>query len=49
MTPHPREEGLRWLSQARRDMDDARYARDGQRFNLACFLCQQSAEKAVKG
>jgi HEPN domain-containing protein len=49
MKPSPREEGSRWLLQAQRDMDDARYAYDGKRFNLACFLAQQAAEKAVKG
>ena len=42
-------EGMRWLAQAERDLDDARFALSGQRFNLACFLCQQSAEKALKG
>jgi len=30
-------------------MDDARLVRDSGRFNLACFLCQQAAEKALKG
>ena len=29
-------------------MLDAEYNQDGERFNLACFLCQQAAEKAVK-
>jgi HEPN domain-containing protein len=49
MKPSPHEEGTRWLLQARRDMDDARYAQAGNRFNLACFLSQQAAEKAIKG
>lgn len=49
MQPDPRAEGRRWLDQALRDLDDALYARDGGRHNLACFLCQQAAEKAVKG
>ncbi len=48
MKPSPREEGARWLLQARRDIDDAEYARAGNRFNLACFLSQQAAEKAIK-
>jgi HEPN domain-containing protein len=48
MKPSPREEGTRWLLQARRDIDDAGYARAGNRFNLACFLSQQAAEKAIK-
>ncbi len=43
------EEGRRWLRQAERDLDDARYAFNGERYNLACFLAQQASEKAVKG
>jgi HEPN domain-containing protein len=41
-------EAERWLEQARRDLDDARYAAAGERWNLACFLAQQAAEKALK-
>jgi HEPN domain-containing protein len=41
-------EAKRWLEQARRDLDDARYAAQGARWNLACFLSQQVAEKALK-
>lgn len=41
--------GRRWLEQASRDLDDARYVRDGERWSLACFLAQQCAEKALKG
>jgi HEPN domain-containing protein len=41
-------ESARWLRQARQDLDDADFARQGGRFNLACFLGQQAAEKAVK-
>jgi len=48
MQPDPRAEGVRWLEQSRRDLDDARYARDGDRHNLACFLAQQAAEKALE-
>ena len=44
----PREESDRWLRQAKQDLDDAQYARDGSRFHLTCFLAQQSAEKALK-
>ena len=40
-------EAARWLEQARRDLDDARYAAAGARWNLACFLSQQAAEKAL--
>ena len=38
----------RWLAQARRDLDDARFAERGARWNLACFFAQQAAEKALK-
>ena len=41
-------EGARWLRQARQDLDDADFAREGERFNLACFLGQQAAEKVIK-
>jgi HEPN domain-containing protein len=49
MRPDPRDEGERWLRQARRDVDDARYNQAGGRYHLACFLAQQAAEKALKG
>jgi HEPN domain-containing protein len=49
MRPDPRDEGRRWVEQATRDLDDARFAREGARYNLACFLAQQAAEKALKG
>ena len=48
MRLEPKEEGMRWLMQAGRDLDHARYSFEGKRFNLACFLSQQAAEKAVK-
>ncbi len=41
-------EGARWLRQAKQDLLDADFLREGSRFNLACFLGQQAAEKAVK-
>ena len=44
-----KSEAERWIAQAKRDMDDARYNYDGNRFNVVCFLAQQAAEKAVKG
>tara|TARA_Y100000758_G_scaffold285728_1_gene235998 strand:+ start:857 stop:1282 length:426 start_codon:yes stop_codon:yes gene_type:complete len=43
------KEGNRWLQQAAQDLSDAVYCREGERYNLACFLSQQSAEKALKG
>ena len=36
------------MLQAERDMEDAKYLRDGSRYNLACFMGQQAGEKAVK-
>ncbi len=41
-------EGARWLRQAAQDLNDADFAKSGERHNLACFLGQQAAEKAVK-
>lgn len=48
MQPDPKEEGRRWLDQALADLDDARAVAGLGRHNVACFLCQQAAEKAVK-
>jgi HEPN domain-containing protein len=48
MKPNHEREGERWLRQAERDLDDARFADEGRRFHLACFLSQQAAEKAIK-
>lgn len=48
MKPNSNKEAQRWLSQAERDIDDAKYTEEGRRFNLTCFLAQQSAEKALK-
>ena len=41
-------ESARWMRQALQDLDDADFSREGSRFNLACFLGQQAAEKSVK-
>ena len=41
-------EGARWLRQARQDLEDAQFLRDNGKHNLACFLGQQAAEKAIK-
>jgi len=48
MRPEPKAEGLRWLRQAEHDLNDAEYNLAGRRYSLACFLCQQAAEKALK-
>ena len=48
MRENPRTEGLRWLQQARVDLEWARHLmREGGHY-LVCFLCQQIAEKALK-
>jgi HEPN domain-containing protein len=46
--PDNAAEGSRWLQQAQQDLEDAAFTREGARFNLACFLGQQAAEKAIK-
>ncbi len=42
-------EGARWFRQAQQDLLDAEFNLQGGRFNLACFLGQQAAEKALRG
>ena len=37
-----------WLTQAERDLDQAKSCRREDRHEWACFVAQQSAEKAVK-
>ncbi|MGH8908279.1 MAG: HEPN domain-containing protein [Egibacteraceae bacterium] len=49
MRRDPWDEGRRWLDQASRDLDDARYLHEGGRWSLTCFHAQQAAEKALKG
>lgn len=39
----------RWTAQAQRDLEAAEHAVGGGFHALACFLCQQAAEKAVSG
>ena len=48
MTRSPSDEGMRWLSQARADLLAVQTLLDGGRFDTACFLSQQSAEKSLK-
>jgi HEPN domain-containing protein len=43
-----RGEALRWLSEARWDLETARFLHEAERFNAACFYAHQSAEKAAK-
>lgn len=42
------ENAKRWFLEAEQDLDDAKFNLSGQRYNVACFLAQQSAEKALK-
>lgn len=44
-----RADGMRWLDQAGHDLDAARTLAAGDHCAQACFLCQQVAEKALKG
>lgn len=43
-----REEAKEWLEKAKRDLEAARYNYEGDLHEVAAFLCQQSAEKALK-
>lgn len=38
-----------WLEQAERDLENARWQKEGGYHEWACFVSQQAAEKAVKG
>jgi HEPN domain-containing protein len=42
------EEAKRWFAQALQDLEDARFNLSGKRYNVTCFLAQQSVEKALK-
>ncbi len=44
----PRREADRWLEQAEHDLSACEYMIKGSFYSNACFLAQQSAEKAVK-
>jgi len=48
MRPDAGAEGQRWLAQAAHDLDDARFLSTNGRHHLACYLAQQTAEKALK-
>ncbi|MBV9719570.1 MAG: HEPN domain-containing protein [Candidatus Eremiobacteraeota bacterium] len=48
MQEHPLEQARRWFSQASADCDIAARVFNEERYDLTLFLCQQSAEKAVK-
>ena len=42
-------EARRWWRQAERDLESAEINAREARHEVACFLCQQAADKAVKG
>jgi HEPN domain-containing protein len=48
MRPEPKEEALRWLTQAEEEIKDAEFLMNAERYYISLFLCQQSAEKALK-
>jgi HEPN domain-containing protein len=48
MKPDPKKETLRWLTQAEEELKDAELLAKEKRFYLSLYLCQQSAEKALK-
>ena len=43
-----KEEVKMWLRKAKQDLDSAKYNFKGKKYDVCAFLCQQSAEKALK-
>ena len=48
MTEDTQDEALRWFFQAEEELKDAKDLSKAGRFYLSLYLCQQSAEKALK-
>ena len=48
MRENRKAEAIRWLTQAEEELKDAAYLTKAGRYYLSLFLCQQSAEKALK-
>ncbi|MGB9596671.1 MAG: HEPN domain-containing protein [Candidatus Poribacteria bacterium] len=48
MRPDNRKEAFRWLAQAEEEIKDVEFLMNAKRYYLSLFLCQQSAEKALK-
>lgn len=44
----PISEAARWLAQAEYDLGAAHISADNKLYAYACFISQQSAEKAIK-
>lgn len=43
-----KEEVKKWLKKAKQDLGSAKYNFKGKKYDVSAFLCQQSAEKALK-
>ena len=43
-----KEEVRKWFKKAKEDLNSAGYNFEGSKYDVAMFLCQQSAEKAFK-
>ncbi len=43
-----KSESQRWLNTAKDDLEAAQILKDNKKYSLACFHCQQAAEKAIK-
>lgn len=48
MKKRAKEEGCLWLEQAKADLHGATILFENQIYHLVCFICQQTAEKALK-
>jgi HEPN domain-containing protein len=47
MKPEQKKEAERWMRQAEEDLDVANLLAKNRRYNVACFMAQQAAEKAL--
>ena len=43
-----KEEARKWFKKAKQDLSSAKYNYKGRKHDVSAFLCQQSAEKALK-
>ena len=43
-----RKEVKKWFDKAKKDLNSAKYNFKGKKYDVSAFLCQQSAEKALK-
>jgi HEPN domain-containing protein len=48
MKKRAKEEGCRWLEQAKADLHGATVLFENHIYHMVCFICQQTAEKALK-